>query len=40
LEQLEEAAGDGVATMVEVIVASPQFREIRGRDMLVSGVSP
>jgi hypothetical protein len=40
LEALEEAAGDGVATMVEVIVASPQFREIRGRDMLVSGVAP
>ena len=40
LEALEAAAGDGVATMVEVIVASPQFREIRGRDMLVSGVSP
>ena len=40
LEALEEAAGDGVATMVEVIVASPQFREIRGLDMLVSGVSP
>jgi hypothetical protein len=40
LESLEEAAGDGVASMVRVIVASPQFREIRGRDMLVSGVSP
>ena len=40
LEALEAAAGDGVATMVEVIVASPQFREIRGRDMLVSGVAP
>jgi len=25
---------------VEVIVASPQFLEIRGRDMLVSGVLP
>ena len=40
LEQLEELAGEGVGAMVEAIVASPQFREIRGRDMLVSGVSP
>ena len=40
LEQLEGMADKGVGAMVEVIVASPQFREIRGRDMLVSGVLP
>ena len=40
LEQLEGMADKGVGAMVEVIVASPQFLEIRGRDMLVSGVLP
>jgi hypothetical protein len=40
LEELVGMADKGVGTMVEAIVASPQFREIRGRDMLVSGVSP
>ena len=37
VEALEEAAGDGVATMVQLIVESPQFRGIRGRDMLAAG---
>jgi hypothetical protein len=37
LEALEGAAGDGVATMVQLIVESPQFRGIRGRDMLAAG---
>ena len=33
-------ADKGVGAMVELIVASPQFLEIRGREMLVSGVLP
>jgi len=40
LEELVGMADKGVGAMVEAIVASPQFREIRGRDMLVSEVSP
>lgn len=40
LEQLEGLADKGVGAMVGAIVASPQFGEIRGRDMLVAGVSP
>lgn len=40
LEHLEGLADQGVGAMVEAIVASPQFREIRGRDMLAAGVSP
>ena len=40
LERLEAAAGEGAATMVQMIVASPQFLTIRGRDMLLSGVAP
>ena len=40
LERLEAAAEEGGATMVQIIVASPQFLTIRGRDMLLSGVAP
>ncbi len=40
LEQLEGLADQGVGAMVKAIVASSQFREIRGRDMLAAGVSP
>ena len=39
LERLEEASGRGVASMVRIIVESPQFRGIRGRDM-VAGTGP
>ena len=34
LERLEEASGRGAAEMVRIIVDSPQFRGIRGRDMV------
>jgi hypothetical protein len=40
LERLEAAAEEGGATLVQMIVASPQFLTIRGRDMLLSGVAP
>jgi len=40
LERLEAAAEEGGATLVQMIVASPQFLMVRGRDMLDTGVSP